>query len=282
MVDDIAQAGLDGLLYADHVSFRGGFGTDALVMMAGLSQLHPTLGLHIGLYLLPLRHPVTVARSLATLAELAPGRIVFGVGIGGEDRHEVEVCGINPRTRGRRCDESLVVLRQLLNGNDVDFHGEFFDIDHCRILPTPQPTIPILIGGRSDAAVRRAGRLGDGWLASWCSPRRMAEAISACDEHADAAGRGDVVWQHKLQLWVGFDARPDRARAHVKKAMEAFYRIPFERFERYTPCGTPSEVAEQLAAYRNIGVTAFDITPCADSPTAGIESTAEVKRLLNQ
>src|SRR6188768_1303322 len=100
----MGDAGLDGVLQADHVSFRNGAGTEAIVMMAGLSGLHPTLGLHIGVYLLPLRHPVTVARALSTLSSVAPGRVVFGVGIGGEDRHEVEVCGVDPRTRGRRCD----------------------------------------------------------------------------------------------------------------------------------------------------------------------------------
>jgi alkanesulfonate monooxygenase SsuD/methylene tetrahydromethanopterin reductase-like flavin-dependent oxidoreductase (luciferase family) len=101
----MSAAGIDGVLQADHVSFRNGSGVDAIVMMAGLSGLHPTLGLCIGVYLLPLRHPVPVARSVVTLAQLAPGRVELGVGIGGEDRHEVEVCGVDPRSRGRRCDD---------------------------------------------------------------------------------------------------------------------------------------------------------------------------------
>ena len=69
---------------------------------AVLAALHPTLPVHTGVYLLPLRHPVLVARQIADLGRVAPGRLVFGVGIGGEDRHEVAICGVDPATRGRR------------------------------------------------------------------------------------------------------------------------------------------------------------------------------------
>jgi alkanesulfonate monooxygenase SsuD/methylene tetrahydromethanopterin reductase-like flavin-dependent oxidoreductase (luciferase family) len=276
----IAAAGLDGVLQADHVSFRNGSGTDAIVMMAGLSGAHPTLGLHIGVYLLPLRHPVTVARSLATLAQLAPGRVVFGVGIGGEDRHEVEVCGVDPRSRGRRCDASLEVLRALLAGDTVSHHDEFFDIDECRIVPAPSPAIPVLVGGRSDAAVRRAGRYGDGWLGAWCSARRFAQVADTCDEVATASGRTAVAWRHKYQPWVGLGATREEAREHVATAMRRFYGLPFEAFERYTPYGTPADVAEALAPYVAAGVHEFDMSLCAADTDAAIEMAGEVKRLL--
>ena len=281
VMQSIAAAGLDGVLQADHVSFRNGSGTDAIVMMAGLSGAHPTLGLHIGVYLLPLRHPVTVARSLATLAQLAPGRVVFGVGIGGEDRHEVEVCGVDPRTRGRRCDASLEVLRALLAGETVSHHDEFFDIDECRIVPVPAPQIPVLVGGRSDAAVRRAGRYGDGWLGAWCSARRFAEAAETCARVADEAGRAQVVWRHKYQPWVGFAATKEAARDQVASAMRRFYGLPFEVFEKYTPYGTPADVAEALAPYVAAGVHEFDMSLCAADTDEAIEMAGEVKRLLD-
>lgn len=278
----IADVGLDGVLQADHVSFRDGSGTEAIVMMAGLSGLHPTLGLHIGVYLLPLRHPVTVARALSTLASVAPGRVVFGVGIGGEDRHEVEVCGVDPRTRGRRCDASLEVLTALLRGEEVTHHDEFFDIDRCTVLPAPAPRIPLLVGGRSDAAIRRAGRFADGWLGVWCSPRRVAGAISLCAETAEQAGRPTVEWRHKLQPWVGLAPTREAARQHVATAMQRFYGLPFEAFEKYTPYGTPADVAADLAPYVERGVREFDISLCGESADAAIEMAAEVKRLLNR
>jgi alkanesulfonate monooxygenase SsuD/methylene tetrahydromethanopterin reductase-like flavin-dependent oxidoreductase (luciferase family) len=277
----MAAAGLDGVVQADHVSFRDGSGVEAIVMMAGLSGLQPTLGLFIGVYLLPLRHPVPVARSLATLAQLAPGRVELGVGIGGEDRHEVEVCGVDPRTRGRRCDESLDIVRRLLAGEEVTHHGEFFDVDACRIRPTPDPRIPILVGGRSDAAIRRAGRFADGWIGVWCSPRRFLEAAEICAAEADAMGRRDVVFRHKMQPWVGLAATREEAREHVARAMEGFYGVPFSAFEKYTPYGTAEDVAAGLAPYVEAGCTGFNASLCGPDPDTVIEMAGEVKRLLN-
>jgi alkanesulfonate monooxygenase SsuD/methylene tetrahydromethanopterin reductase-like flavin-dependent oxidoreductase (luciferase family) len=162
----VGEAGIDYVCCGDHVSFFG-LGFDGLVQATALAMLHPTLPVHLGVYLLPLRHPVLVARQLADFAGLAPGRLVLGVGVGGEDRHEVSVCGVDPATRGSRMDECLAIVRQLLDGSAVSFHGAFFDLDEAVIAPAPAAPIPIIVGGRSDAAVRRAGRLGDGWLGIW-------------------------------------------------------------------------------------------------------------------
>ena len=97
---------------------------------------------------------------------------MLGVGVGGEDRHEIEICGVDPRTRGRRTDESLAALRALLSGEATSHRGEFFQFEDARIAPAPDPPVPIVIGGRSDAAIRRAAVHGDGWLGVWCSPKR--------------------------------------------------------------------------------------------------------------
>src|SRR3954447_18880360 len=98
----IAAAGLDHSGTADHVSFHDGSGIDGIVDATALAMLHESLPVYIAVYLLALRHPVTVARQRATLAERAPGRIIFGVGVGGEDPRESAVCGVDVRTRGRR------------------------------------------------------------------------------------------------------------------------------------------------------------------------------------
>ena len=108
----------------DHVSFHDGSGTDGLIEIAALSQLQPDLGVMVSVYLLPLRHPVPVARQLATLSTIAPGRVMLGIGVGGEDRHEIEICGVDPATRGRRTDESLEILRRLMAGDEVTLDGD--------------------------------------------------------------------------------------------------------------------------------------------------------------
>src|SRR4029077_2520139 len=91
----IADAGIDHLCDGDHVSFFVGAGSDGLVHATSLLAAQAELPVYVGLYLLPLRHPVTVARQLATIAQLAPGRLTLGVGLGGEDRHEIEICGVD-------------------------------------------------------------------------------------------------------------------------------------------------------------------------------------------
>ena len=193
----MADAGLDHVMMGDHVSFRGGRGIDGLITAALYAALEPRLTCYLSVYLLPLRHPSTVARQLSTLASVAPGRLVFGVGVGGEDRHEVEICGIDPATRGRRMDECLEVLRGLLTGEPVTFRGAYIEVEEAQIVPPPPVPIPIVVGGRSNAAIRRAGRFGEGWLGIWCSTRRFAEAVSlggrrGCPGRTRRRGRGST------------------------------------------------------------------------------------------
>lgn len=149
----IADAGIDHVFTADHVSFIDGSGIDGPVRLAALGGMEPRLGLHLGVMLLALRHPLVAARQIASLAELASGRVSIGVGVGGEDRHEFEVCEVDPATRGRRTDVELDLVRRLLDGETVDGDGEFFHFEQARIKPVPEPRVPFVVGGRSDAAL---------------------------------------------------------------------------------------------------------------------------------
>ncbi len=196
-------AGLDHLCVGDHVSFRNGRGYDGLVHATALCMLSH-LPVHTSVYLLPLRHPVTVARQVASLAQLAPGRFVFGVGLGGDDPHELEVCGVDPRTRGRRMDEGLAIVRRLLEGDTVDVDGDVFVVHDARVLPAPPEPVPIVVGGRSDAAVHRAARLGDGWLGVFVTPERWASTRDRVDQAAVELGRSDALRHHGLVAWCGF------------------------------------------------------------------------------
>jgi alkanesulfonate monooxygenase SsuD/methylene tetrahydromethanopterin reductase-like flavin-dependent oxidoreductase (luciferase family) len=273
------RAGIDHVCCGDHVTFFGGMGFDALIQATALTMLHPTLPVYTGVYLLPLRHPVLVARQLADIARLAPGRLIFGVGIGGEDRHEVTSCGVDPATRGRRMDECLTVVRQLLTGQAVSFHGEFFDLDDTCIAPAPAEAIPIIVGGRSDAALHRAGRLGDGWLGIWNSPARFAVAVETAAAEAAGAGRPEPR-RHAMQVWCGLADSPAAARACLAPAMEAFYQLPFERFERYCPYGTAEDVADFLARYVAAGCAEFNLIPQSPDPGQAIAGVAAVQKLL--
>ena len=265
LVAQVADMGFNHIYMADHVSFRDGSGSDGFVEVAALSGLHPSIGVMISVYLLPLRHPLPVARQLATMHKIAPQRMMFGVGIGGDDRHEVEVCGVDPRTRGRRTNESLAIIRALMRGETLDFDGEFFQLEQARIKPKVSPATPILIGGRSDAALHRAAAYGDGWIGVWCSTKRYAQAIDQIATQAAELGRTSVDWLHGYQPWVGVADTKAEARKLVAAAMEAFYKVPFEKFERYIPYGTPAEVAHELQPYMEAGCRVMNLKVVAAS-----------------
>ena len=249
------RAGLDHVAVGDHVSFYVGFGMDGLIRSAQYLGASDTLRVNTGVYLLPLRHPVPTARSLSELSAMAPGRFVFGVGVGGEDPNEVEMCGVDPRTRGRRMNECIQIVRGLLTGEPVDFDGEFFQLSGARVVPAADPPIPIVVGGRSDAAIRRAGTLGDGWFGIWVSARRYGQVVEQMQAHAADAGRGEVSWTNALNVWCGVAESTGAARALVAPAMEAFYQLPYDRFEKWSPHGSAAEVADRLAGVSESGVT---------------------------
>ena len=276
----LGGTGLDHVAIGDHISFRGGFGADGLIEASLLLGAFPSLRVHLGVYLLPLRNPVLVARQLATIADFAPGRLHFGVGIGGEDPHESRIVGVDPATRGRRADESLLVLRQLLTGQSVTHSGEFFSFDDALITPAPTPPIPIVVGGRSDAALRRTAKFGDGWLAIWVSASRVAHATAEIDQLAAEAGRDVAGWDHGLLVWCGFGPTSDHATKELATAMEAVYQVPYANFQKYSPAGTPRDVAAFLAPYAEAGVSHVNLIAVASEYHRAIEGAEEVRERL--
>jgi alkanesulfonate monooxygenase SsuD/methylene tetrahydromethanopterin reductase-like flavin-dependent oxidoreductase (luciferase family) len=276
----VADAGIDHVGTGDHVSFHSTVGMDGMVNATSILAGEPRLGAFIAIYLLLLRHPMTVARSISTMSELAPGRLTVGLGVGGEDPRELANCGVAMSERGRRMDESLWVLRRLLDGETVSLNGEFVTLDEARILPTPVPRVPLVVGGRSDAVLRRAGQLADGWLAIWVSPRRFADALAQIAGEAATVERTVDHWHHALNVWVGFDDDEARARSFVAGTMEGGYRIAFEKFERWSPYGTPKKIAEFLSPYVDEGCRTFNIIGLGASDDAVIEAVASVRELL--
>ena len=274
------QTGLDHIGFGDHVSFHVGAGVDGLIQAAVTIGATQRLQVSIGVYLLALRHPLVAARQLADLAALGPGRLVFGVGVGGEDPREVGNCGVDQRTRGRRLDESIRIVRSLLGGETVDHDSEFFHLSGATIVPVPGEPVPILVEGRSDAAVARAGRLGDGYHGVWMSPKRYRAVLNEAADHAAAAGRPEGPRVNALNMWCGIDADGSRARRYLAEAMETFYRMPYERFEKWSPAGPPEMIADYVAEYVDAGCDMFDLIVQAEGPDAAVERVAEVRQLV--
>ncbi len=201
------EVGFDGVLLSDHVFFpeklgsrypysedgAPPFGPDAefpepWAAISAMAAVTRRLQLGTSVYLAPLRHPLEVAKSVATAAVLSGGRVMLGVGLGWI-REEYAQLGRDFRTRGRRLDEMIEVLRRVWAGGMVEHHGRFYDFDRLQLSPAPPGPIPIYVGGDSPAALRRAARLGDGWLGSGHDPAALPGLVQELARLRREAGR---------------------------------------------------------------------------------------------
>lgn len=135
---------------------------DPWVIIAALARETKHARFLTSVYVLPLRDPFSVAKALSTAAVISNDRVVFGIGVGWQ-KAEFDLTGQDYHTRGKRCDEQIAVIKKLLTGEMVEFHGEFFDFDPLMMSPGTSRPIPILVGGESAAAFRRAAQ-NDGWV----------------------------------------------------------------------------------------------------------------------
>jgi len=274
------RVGLDGIIAGDHVTFYG-YGNDGLITLTAAAAVTERIELKTAVYLLPLRHPVPVALQVAQLDQLSMGRFVLGIGVGGEDPHEFWSSGVDPATRGGRTNEAIQILRRLWSEDHVTFAGRHFQMEDVTLYPKPFRPVPIFVGGRSDAALRRAGRLGDGYTGIWLTPERFRDAGERIAEAATAAGRDPGEVELGMQFWTSVSTSKAAARELVARGMEGTYKLPFERFERYTPFGTAEEVASYLAPFVEAGARHINLIPVQESPEGAIEAAAAIREALH-
>ncbi len=276
-------SGIDGIFTGDHVTFYGN-GNDGLSCLTAVAAVTERVELMTSVYLLALRHPTPVALQCAMLDQLALGRFILGVGIGGEDPNEWWACGIDPKTRARRTDESLAIMRSLWTNDETTFDGKYFKLNKVRMQPKPfrDTGVTVHIGGRSDAALERTARFGDAWVSIWVSARRMQEARERIDELATKEGRDPASIGMGIQLWhsVAMDGDRAAAKERLTRRMEGFYKIPYDRFERYSPYGTPEEIAEFIAPYLEAGCSHLNLLAVQGSPDETVEAGLAVKNAV--
>jgi probable F420-dependent oxidoreductase len=174
---------------------------DPLDLLAFLAGQTSRLGLATGVLVLPNHHPVVLAKRAATVDVLSGGRLRLCVGVGWL-KEELEACGVDFDSRGRRADEQLAVLRALWadQSQGASHHGEFFGFDDVMCYPKPvaRERLPIHIGGHSRAAARRAGRFGDGFQPLGVTGPKLAALIALMREEASAAGRDPAALEVSL------------------------------------------------------------------------------------
>jgi alkanesulfonate monooxygenase SsuD/methylene tetrahydromethanopterin reductase-like flavin-dependent oxidoreductase (luciferase family) len=189
--------------------------------------------------------------------------------VGGENPKEFEACGIPHRERGARVSEGIDVVRTLWRDTPASFEGRFTRFDGVSIDPKPvqKPGPPIWVGGRSDAALARAGRQGDGWVSYVVQPERYAQSLAKIRRAAEEAGRSldGFVTAHLTFVTVGRD---------YEAAERTWVRILSKRYaqdfgplaRKYGVIGTPAQCAEQIGRFAEAGCRYFVMNAICDLP----------------
>lgn len=263
LVEQINASNIDHVGVADHVSFRGGRGNDALAAMHYLAGLGVEREIHAGVLILPLRHPTLTARQLLDLADVHEPGVVAGVGLGGDDVEEFTMLGMETSERGRRMDDALSVLLELLDAHrPIDREG-FYPTKGPGLERRDGRPVRVLVGGRVDRAHERAAQ-ANGWLAAFSSPSRFAAGAARVQELNPNTISGYQAW-----YGVGNDGR-----THADAQLRAFYGMEPAPFERYVPVGGVDELAEHFEPYIDAGASLLNISPAGDMGQAIEEISA--------
>jgi probable F420-dependent oxidoreductase len=257
LVGLVDRCGYDSLWVGDHVAFAVSI-LDPLLQLAQAAVVSRRLTLGTNVYLLPLRHPGPVAKQVASLDHLCEGRLIFGVGVGGEFPNEFAVSGVPLTERGGRLSAAIPLLRELWSGQPVShaskYFGEFSEV--AMQPPARQPGgPPIWCGGRADAALARTGRLADGYISYVVTPDQYRAALAKIDEAADTAGRTIDHFGTGHLLFARLDTSYETALDAAAKSLSQRYAMDFRRAtERYAALGEPEQIAQRIRDFHAAGV----------------------------
>jgi probable F420-dependent oxidoreductase len=261
--------GFDSLWVGDHVAFHVPI-PDALVTLAFAAGATERIGLGTAVYLLALRHPTLTAKATASLDRLSGGRLVLGVGLGGEFPPEWQAVGVPVAERASRVEESIPLLRRLWTEDGVVHAGRHFAFGPVTVAPRPglpdAPRLPpIWIGGRAPGAMRRAGRLGDGYISHMCSAERYRENLRVIAAEAHAARRGALAFGTAAFLFTLFAERFEDAHREAARALGTLYARDFsDATARYCLLGRPADCLERMRAFARAGCRHFILAPLSD------------------
>jgi probable F420-dependent oxidoreductase len=164
---------------------------DPWVAVGAMAAVTERIRFTTGIYVLPLRNPFVVAKAVSTAAVMSGDRVNLGIGVGWM-KDEFDLLEQSFRNRGRRMDEMIEVMRTLWAGGMVEHHGEYYDFGRLQMSPAPKARIPIVIGGLSEPALRRVGRLGDGWISDIHTTEELGEIVAKIRAYRDEYGRADA------------------------------------------------------------------------------------------
>ncbi|MBI2165490.1 MAG: LLM class flavin-dependent oxidoreductase [Chloroflexi bacterium] len=272
------ELGYDGITMGG--SGVAGTGIDPMVVLSQVAAVTERLLLSTSVYLLSFVHPLILGQQVATLDYLSRGRVILGVGVGGERPWQFKNLSTPFGDRGVRADEAIEVLKGLWTQPSLTYHGKVFNIENVSlsIRPAQKPHPPIWVGGRlggiqigldgdqgfksRTAAMHRAARYGDGWFPYLTDPETYGRSVQQIKRYGQENGRdikdGSFTWAHNLFWSVGDDH--DEALA-AAAAGNPFGQHRKEFSARYDIAGTPQDCIKRLREYVDSGVTHFICKP---------------------
>lgn len=250
LVKKLAQLDVDSLWLSEQLSSQA---VDPMMGMAWALARTNRLKVGTAVNVLPGRNPVVYAKQLASLASLAPRRVLPVVGLGPARPAERDAFPVPAGRRGDVFDESLVVVRRLLSEPSVTHHGEFFHLDGLGLGDRPQRPLDIWLGGGGPKALRRVGRYGDGWLPSFITPAEGAAGLAAVNAAAAEAGRAVDPEHFGVSMRVALDGPPPDLRALRARRPEV---DPAD----YLPVGWPA-IRAKIEEFVAVGFSKFVLYP---------------------
>ena len=259
----VEAMGFDSVWTSEHILFYGPT-LDATVTLGAFAAKTERIKLGTAILLLPLRNPTVVAKAVSTADILSGGRVLLGIGVGGEFPKEFEATGVPVNERGARTNEAIRVLKKLWSEDHTSFEGRWTRFTDVTMQPKPpQPGgPPIIVAGRSEAAMRRAARLGDGYMPYLFTPERFAAAKQTIEQEAERRGRDLTGFHWTLYQFTSLADRYEEAHERAIARLSRQYNQDFSKIaERYCALGSVEQAAERLRAFADAGVRHFILTP---------------------
>jgi len=299
------ENGLDSVWTSEHHFVDDGYMPSLAVTSAAIAASTSTIEIGTGVVLAPLHHPLRLAEDAATVDCIAGGRFVLGVGAGWREE-EFQRLGVPQAEAGRRLGETIRILRAAWGDEPFEFRGKIFDIERTNVTPKPPRPIPIFVGGRAEPALRRAGRLGDGYLATTPPLEALPRSIATVKEGLATANRdaaGFRCWAH-APVWVTNDPEGDLDEALRQNWLvrwkyadmapaQGWPSDPLPEppvleettaatLRRQIIYGTPKEVAEAVVALGDILGEGAQLIARSYYPGLSFEASARMIELLGE
>jgi len=255
----LEETGFQSLWAGDHIAFTSPI-LDPMLGLAQAAAMSDTLNIGTAVFLLPLRSAAGAAKLAASLDHLSEGRFIFGIGAGGEFPREFAACGVPLTERGQRMTEGIEVMRKLWSDRPVSHAGRIWQFEDVHMQPGPYTKggPRIWCGGRSEAALKRAGALADGWISYVVTPEQYASGLATIEAARTAAGRGAHPFGTAHLLFSRLDDSYDRALDDATALLSQRYAMDFRKAaQRYCALGNPETFAATLRKFHAAGVRHF-------------------------